>query len=134
MASYSPQLMNPSLTLGVNLLWVKITKNPKYLHVVVHFGSVQKKTRLNIIGTFFLNRLIIRLFIDESPRCVARDYCCTAVQKCDINEGYCTKNEQCQSNVCGPSGSCNTEMCSKNMNTCFSNQGRCCIKGTKQQT
>ena len=67
--------------------------------------------------------------IDESPRCVARDYCCTAVQKCGLNEGYCTKNEQCQSNVCGPSGSCNTEMCSKNTGTCFSNHGRCCIKG-----
>ena len=70
MASYSPQLMNPSLTLGVNLLWVKITKNPKYLHVVVHFGSVQKKQDRKTIHT--LMSCLTSLLIPEIAPIPAR--------------------------------------------------------------
>ena len=71
--------------------------------------------------------------LDETLRCVAKDDCCTPIQKCGPGEGYCTKNEECETGTCGPIGSCNTTVCSENMGTCFSNTGRCCIKGKSNE-
>ena len=73
------------------------------------------------------------ILLDETMRCVARDDCCTPIQKCGPGEGYCTKNEECETGTCGPIGSCNTTVCSENMGTCFSNTGRCCIKGKSNE-
>ena len=82
--------------------------------------------------------MAINLFADEEPRCVANEYCCSAVQPCDPGEGFCNVNSDCSSGSDGTGrcqkGSCNTTVCSPNTGKCFTAEDSCCVRQMEGKT